>query len=351
MAGEPMRILKVMLGILALAGLGAIGFLYTGWYPIGADVPHTRFAYWALETLRERSVAMRSRTLEVPPLEDATLLLAGGPDYGEMCAGCHLRPGKTESELRAGLYPKPPNLAASHAEHGHDGEHEGADPKADAARQFWIIKHGIKASGMPAWGATHDDQRIWAIVAFLQKLPTLTPAQYQILTARGAGEGGHADHMADAPVAHDDASPATTPQAPATSLAARTAEDAVTAFQTALKSGDAEGAAAWLAPDVLIFEGGSVERSRQEYQAHHLAADMAFLKSAEVELLARTAGEDDDVAWVNSQLRVRARSSSGREIRQRTTESALLRKTAQGWRITHLHWSSEDDPAATGAHP
>ena len=49
---------------------------------------------------------------------------------------------------------------------------------------FWIVKHGIKASGMPSWGPTHDDQRIWAMVAFLQKLPQLTPEQYQILTAR-----------------------------------------------------------------------------------------------------------------------------------------------------------------------
>ena len=50
-------------------------------------------------------------------------------------------------------------------------------------RIFGVIKHGIKASGMPAWGKTHDDQRIWAMVAFIKQLPTLTPNQYQVLTA------------------------------------------------------------------------------------------------------------------------------------------------------------------------
>ena len=58
----------------------------------------------------------------------------------------------------------------------------GDDAKT-ARKNFWVIKHGIKASGMPAWGKTHDDKRIWAMVAFLQRLPELTADQYQILTA------------------------------------------------------------------------------------------------------------------------------------------------------------------------
>ncbi len=89
---------------------------------------------------------------------------------------------------RAGLYPAPPDLT-SHNE-AHDEEHGGFE--AAARRQFWIIKHGIKASGMPAWGLTHDDQRIWAMVAFLQKLPELSEMQYQILTARGEDDSDHA---------------------------------------------------------------------------------------------------------------------------------------------------------------
>lgn len=105
-----------------------------------------------------------------------------------MCAGCHLKPGESQSDLSFGLYPSPPNLAAEPEAHAHTHT-EDADAKARAQRRFWIIKHGIKASGMPAWGATHDDARIWAMVAFLERLPGLTPAQYQILTARGSDDG------------------------------------------------------------------------------------------------------------------------------------------------------------------
>jgi len=124
-----------------------------------------------------------AKNIEVLSFDDPELLLLAGPDYNDMCVACQLRPGKMKSDLSRGLYPAPPNLSKREDEHGHDGEVAGhGGPAQSARRQFWIIKHGIKAS-MPAWGPAHDDQRIWAMVAFLQKLPELTPEQYQIITA------------------------------------------------------------------------------------------------------------------------------------------------------------------------
>jgi mono/diheme cytochrome c family protein len=84
-----------------------------------------------------------------------------------------------DSEIRPGLYPKPPVLAKR--------------LESDPSRDFWIIKHGIKMSGMPAWGYTHDDDTIWAIVAFLQKLPKLSSAEYQTLTAETNERGAQTD--------------------------------------------------------------------------------------------------------------------------------------------------------------
>lgn len=167
----------------ALAILGGVAFIYSGVYPVGADDHHTAPVHWALETLRKRSIAAQSADIKVPPLDDPQMLLSGGADYNDMCAGCHLKPGKIRSDMSLGLYPVPPNLAAP-AVATAVGNNNAEDRERAAARQFWVIKHGIKASGMPAWGMTHDDPRIWAMVAFLQRLPTLTPAQYQILTAR-----------------------------------------------------------------------------------------------------------------------------------------------------------------------
>lgn len=168
-----------MLGLLAVIVLiaGTWGFIYSGIYNIGADDPHTRFVYNAVETLRDRSIAARAQSITAPPLDDSDLLLSGGPDYAEMCAGCHLQPGVTTSEFRDALYPQPPNLTQP--------------SRKNPAEMFWVIKHGIKMSAMPAWGQTHTDERMWAMVAFIQRLPELTPAQYQILTARGSESGEH----------------------------------------------------------------------------------------------------------------------------------------------------------------
>jgi len=109
-------------------------------------------------------------------LGDEKLIATGAEHYAAMCSECHLAPDKKESEIRSGLYPQPPDLT----------KHLHASP----AEMFWVIKHGIKMSGMPAWGKTHDDSSIWGLVAFLQKLPELTPAQYQAL-AGAEGESHH----------------------------------------------------------------------------------------------------------------------------------------------------------------
>jgi len=170
---------------LVILTLLAAGFIYSGIYPIGADNKHNALTYWALETLRKKSITRASKNIEVPPLDDPQLLLSGGADYNDMCASCHLQPGVKESDMSLGLYPKPPNLTLTSKEHGHAHDEGGHDDASTLAKQqFWVIKHGIMASGMAAFGPTHSDDRIWAMVAFLEKLPELTPAQYQIITAR-----------------------------------------------------------------------------------------------------------------------------------------------------------------------
>ena len=174
----------VITAVIVLVGGGL--FLYSGLYPMGADVPHNRVTFWLLETLRERSVARAANDIDIPDdFNVSKRLLAGGADYNDMCAGCHLKPGRSESDFTLGLYPAPPNLALPGDEHEHEHANGSGNSNAATKRQFWIIKHGIKASGMPAWGPSHSDERIWNMVAFLQRLPELSEAQYQILTARG----------------------------------------------------------------------------------------------------------------------------------------------------------------------
>jgi mono/diheme cytochrome c family protein len=175
-----MKIIKLLLLLIALAIGTAATVMYSGVVDVAADEPHSDFVYWVLEETRESSIKKAAQNIEVPDLENPDLLLTGGSDYEFMCSSCHLAPGQKESDMSLGLYPAPPNLTI--AAESHIG-HEHGDGAQNDRKNFWVIKHGIKASGMPAWGKTHDDQRIWAMVAFIKRLPTLTPDQYQILTA------------------------------------------------------------------------------------------------------------------------------------------------------------------------
>ena len=168
----PLVIRKSFYGIIALAIIAAlliVGFIWSGIYNIGADDHHTRPVFMLLQTLRENSIRVRSSDLKVPNLDDPKLVLEGAGHYAAMCTGCHLAPGMADSEIRPGLYPQPPILA---------------DERIDPKRAFWVIKHGIKMSAMPGWGFSHDDPTIWSMVAFLRKLPDLSPAQYKDIVAR-----------------------------------------------------------------------------------------------------------------------------------------------------------------------
>jgi mono/diheme cytochrome c family protein len=160
---------KVSFAVVALlvAGvLGAILFVSSGVYDIGADDHHTKLVFAVIERLRDRSIERRAKEIEaVPPLEDTTRILAGARRYAELCAGCHLAPGVMKSAIRRGMYPLPPSLAQ--------------ETVPDARTAFWIVKHGIKMSAMPAWGKSLDDVAIWDIVAFLRQMPNLSPEAYQ----------------------------------------------------------------------------------------------------------------------------------------------------------------------------
>jgi len=187
-----------VLGTLVLLAACAAAFIWSGRYDIGADAPHTRPVFALMQTLRERAIRAHAADLTVPDLTDPQLVLKGAGQYAAMCTQCHLSPAMADSEIRLGLYPQPPNLSR-----------ERVDPK----QAFWVIKHGIKMSAMPAWGASHDDATIWSMVAFLEKLPGMSAQEYKDIVARAppdddmdmgaATDTDHHDHNHDgAPAVH-----------------------------------------------------------------------------------------------------------------------------------------------------
>jgi mono/diheme cytochrome c family protein len=158
----------ILAGAFAVLALGGVAFVGSGVYNIGADDHHTKIVSALIEQLRDRSIAVRANSIEAHYVEDPQRIALGAQRYAALCAGCHLAPGLTKSEIRQGLYPHPPNLAQEELQ--------------QAQRAFWIVKHGIKMSAMPAWGRTLDDETIWNVVAFVRKMPDMTQETYQRLS-------------------------------------------------------------------------------------------------------------------------------------------------------------------------
>ncbi len=183
-------------GIIAMLGLGiliAVAVVFLGVYNVAATAGHMAPTQWLLHTTMTQSVRLRAQEIRVSNLDDPQRVQSGFREFNEMCVGCHGAPGVERSEIGLGLMPQPPNLAV-------------AVTHWTPAELFWILKHGVKMSGMPAFGPTHDDKELWTVVAFLRTLPGTSPAEYQALVSQNAGmpsEHGHghsgeddADHPA-----------------------------------------------------------------------------------------------------------------------------------------------------------
>jgi cytochrome c5 len=154
-----------------LFSLSILTFFYMGFYNFSANTPHWPITTKLITISRDNAISRVANDIKTPNLNNPAFISSGAQDYNDMCAGCHMSPLQlTPSDLHQNLYPSPPNLTKP----SHFRPNE----------QFWIIKHGLKMTGMPAWGTGHSDERIWAMVAFIQQLPKLNAEQYQILASR-----------------------------------------------------------------------------------------------------------------------------------------------------------------------
>lgn len=167
-------ILKTVAATLVVGGLaGAAGgavVLRAGWYDISATSSHLQPVYTLLETGMHYSVRRHAREITVPKLGDAQQLARGAALYRDNCAQCHGGPGFAQAKIGQSMQPLP-------------------GPLMDAARRwapqelYWITRHGIKMSGMPAWEFHMKEDELWAVVAFVQALPRMSARDYAVATA------------------------------------------------------------------------------------------------------------------------------------------------------------------------
>ena len=169
------RNLLVLLAALAVAVAGAVLFVWSGVYNIAASSPHTQGVYSLLEMTMQQSVRLRARDVEPPALDAPALFERGAACYQHRCELCHGGPGLAQNDLALGMQPLPGPLI-------------NASMRFKTRELYWITRNGITMSGMPAWRLQLSEGDTWALVAFIERLPQLSPSAYRQLMASRRGE-------------------------------------------------------------------------------------------------------------------------------------------------------------------
>ena len=169
------KICVVFLLIAALI-IGTVAFFVgSGRYNVAAVEPHWSVTTWLMEDIRDRSIAVHSKAIQLPPLKGMDLFRRGFTEYHAMCRLCHGAPGEPLSKFAQGLNPQPPPLTLEKVQ-------KRGDPEF-----YWIVKNGIKMTGMPAFGPTHDEEELWSIISFLRQLGNLAPEKYEAMVKAASG--------------------------------------------------------------------------------------------------------------------------------------------------------------------
>ena len=166
-----MRI-KTLAILVALAVAGGLLLAWSGLVSVAASSGHYAITSWFLHYTMRQAVKTQSSLVEVPSgvLDDAGQVALGAVHYADGCAPCHGAPGEPRSPLVLAMTPPPPWLPR-------------VIPTWDTEALFWIVRHGVKYSGMPAWPAQARADEVWAVVAFLRALPDLDAATYRRLVS------------------------------------------------------------------------------------------------------------------------------------------------------------------------
>ena len=166
-------VLATMLALGALAVAGVAAITYFGWFNVAATHEHPGPVYHFLHAAMRRSIDARANDIPVPRLDDAARIDHGFVLFRDHCVQCHGAPGVEPQPFALGLRPEPPALYV---------------PARDwpPSHLYWIIKYGVKMTGMPAWQYRLGEQDLWDLTAFLKRLPLISPFGYSQLSARFA---------------------------------------------------------------------------------------------------------------------------------------------------------------------
>jgi len=163
-----MRLLAIIGALAIIVAIAAAVFFFGGFYNIAATEQDSGPVAWVLVHVREAAIGRHATDTPPGSLDDPATVRAGARAYAERgCVFCHGGPGAQWAKFSEGLNPGPPDL-------------KDVAGELEPREIFWVIKNGIKMTGMPSFGATGvSDKEIWSIAAFVKKLPTVTEADYK----------------------------------------------------------------------------------------------------------------------------------------------------------------------------
>lgn len=162
-------VLRVILALVLLGAAGGAAFVYFGVFDIAATRPHLPLTYHLLHYAMKRAVAVRATEIRPPPLDDRQRVRDGLVLYRVHCLQCHGAPGVAPDDIGLGLTPAPANLVEAGREWA-------------AADLYWVVRHGIKMTAMPAWEYRLDERQMWDLVAFIKAMPAWSPTEYRALS-------------------------------------------------------------------------------------------------------------------------------------------------------------------------
>jgi len=167
-----MRILAVIGFVGIVVAIAAAVFFFGGFFDIAANEKDPDVVNWALVQVRTASIRQHAHDTVAVNLEDPETVRAGARAFATRgCTNCHGGPGVDWQKFSEGLNPDPPDL-------------KDIVGDREPAQLFWVVKHGIKMTGMPSFGATGvEDKELWSIVAFLKKLPSVSDSDFKAWTA------------------------------------------------------------------------------------------------------------------------------------------------------------------------
>jgi mono/diheme cytochrome c family protein len=165
------------IGLLAiLAVIAAAVYLFGGYYSVAANAPEAGPIAWTLVRVRNALIAQRAPTSVPVSVDNPALLEAGARSFATRgCPTCHGAPGVEWAKFSEGLSPEAADL----------GE---VARQAPIGQIFWVVKNGIKMTGMPSFGRIGvGDDEIWRIAAFVRKFPNVSAADFKAWTSGGVG--------------------------------------------------------------------------------------------------------------------------------------------------------------------